>query len=181
MQFPFYCLLMGKKRELFLRSYHELVLFPVYETCKLGTHTPQSLGNQMEIDSGKLSSSGFVLLDCPQSMKIESSNSSLLGSISDFFLSLSNGWDLTSFLKSLSKVLKTLKLGSCLATNPKEGTGGPCTVSLTLLFHNIRLKYLILLVHNYLLGCINCHCFLSVLYFLVASLHEGVFVSPVLV
>lgn len=100
----------------------------VYETCKLGTHTPQSLGNQMEVDSGKLSSSGFVLLDCPQSMKIESSNSSLLGSISDFFLSLSNGWDLTGFLKSLSKVLKTLKLGSYLATNPKEGISGPCTV-----------------------------------------------------
>lgn len=88
----------------------------------------------MEVDSGKLSSSGFVLLDCPQSMKIESSNSSLLGSISDFFLSLSNGWDLTGFLKSLSKVLKTLKLGSYLATNPKEGISGPCTVSPTPLF-----------------------------------------------
>ncbi|KAA8530327.1 hypothetical protein F0562_005036 [Nyssa sinensis] len=100
----------------------------VYETCKLGTHSPQSSGNQMEIDSGKCLSSGFVLLDCPQSMKIESTNASLVGSISDYFLSLSNGWDLTSFLKSLSKVLKALKLGSCLTTNPKEGNSGPCMV-----------------------------------------------------
>ncbi|XP_021891065.1 mediator of RNA polymerase II transcription subunit 13 isoform X1 [Carica papaya] len=100
----------------------------VYETCKLGTHSPQSLGHQMEIDSGKWSSSGFVLLDCPQSMKIESSNASLLGSISDYFLSLSNGWDLTSYLKSLSKALKTLKLGLFLSTSQKEGNSSPCMV-----------------------------------------------------
>ncbi|KAG2675251.1 hypothetical protein I3760_13G175200 [Carya illinoinensis] len=100
----------------------------VYETCKLGSHSPQSLGNQMEIDSAKWSSSGFVLLDCPQSMKIESSNASLVGSISDYFLSLSNGWDLTSYLKSLSKALKGLKLGPCSSTNPKEGSSSPCMV-----------------------------------------------------
>ncbi|KAL5834084.1 hypothetical protein ACOSQ3_017758 [Xanthoceras sorbifolium] len=100
----------------------------VYETCKLGTHSPQNLGNQMEIDSGKSPSSGFVLLDCPQSMKIESSNASLVGSISDYFLSLSNGWDLTSYLRSLSKALKTLKVRPCLSTNQKEGNSGPCMV-----------------------------------------------------
>ncbi|KAJ9141059.1 hypothetical protein P3X46_031639 [Hevea brasiliensis] len=100
----------------------------VYEICKLGTHQPQSLGNQMEIDSGKLSTSGFVMLDCPQSMKIESSNTSLVGSISDYFLSLSNGWDLTSYLKSLSKAVKSLKIGPCISTNTKEGNSGPCMV-----------------------------------------------------
>lgn len=83
----------------------------------------------MEMDTGKWLSSGFVLLDCPQSMKIESSNASLVGSISDYFLSLSNGWDLTSYLKSLSKALKALKLGPSLSTNPKEGNSGPCMVS----------------------------------------------------
>lgn len=97
--------------------------------CKLGTHSPQSLGNQMEIDTEKWSSAGFVLLDCPQSMKIESSNASLLGSISDYFLSLSNGWDLTCYLKSLSKALKALKIGQFLSTNQKEGISGPCMVS----------------------------------------------------
>lgn len=104
-------------------------VYSVYETCKLGTHSPQSLGNEMELDSGKISPSGFVLLDSPQSMKIDSSNASMLGSISDYFLCLSNGWDMTSFLKTLSKVLKTLKLGSCMTTNAKEGNTGPCTVS----------------------------------------------------
>lgn len=83
----------------------------------------------MEIDSGKNASSGFVLIDCPQSMKIDSSSASMLGSISDYFLSLSNGWDLESYLKSLSKVLRNLKLGSCMTMNPKEGSTGPCTVS----------------------------------------------------
>ncbi|OMP07507.1 Mediator complex, subunit Med13 [Corchorus olitorius] len=82
----------------------------------------------MEIDSGKWSASGFVLLDCPQSMKIESNNASLLGSISDYFLSLSNGWDLACYLKSLSKALKALKLGQFLSTNQKEGISGPCMV-----------------------------------------------------
>lgn len=101
----------------------------VYETCKLGTHSPQFMGNEMEIDSGKNASSGFVLIDCPQSMKIDSSSASMLGSISDYFLSLSNGWDLESYLKSLSKVLRNLKLSSCMTMNPKEGSTGPCTVS----------------------------------------------------
>ncbi|XP_075102286.1 mediator of RNA polymerase II transcription subunit 13-like isoform X2 [Nicotiana tabacum] len=100
----------------------------VYEMCKLGTHSPQCMGNEMEIDSGKNASSGFVLIDCPQSMKIDSSSASMLGSISDYFLSLSNGWDLESYLKSLSKVLRNLKLGSCMTMNPKEGSTDPCTV-----------------------------------------------------
>lgn len=104
-----------------------LQLGTVYETCKLGTHAPQSLGNEMDIDSGKVSP-GFVLLDCPQSMKIDTNNASILGSISDYFLFLSNGWDLTSYLKTLSKVLKTLKFGSSVTLNAKEGNSGPCTV-----------------------------------------------------
>lgn len=83
----------------------------------------------MEVDSGRRPSPGFVLLDCPQAMKIESKNASLVSSISDYFLSLSNGWDLTSYLKSLSKALRGLKLGHCLSTNAKEGSSGPSTVS----------------------------------------------------
>jgi hypothetical protein len=106
------------------------LFFPsVYETCKLGTHSPQSLGNHMEMDAGKSLYTGFVLLDCPQSMKIESSNASLVGSISDYFLSLSNGWDLASYLKSLSKAVKALKIGPSLLTNPKEGSSSSCMVS----------------------------------------------------
>lgn len=106
-----------------------LLFLSVYEICKLGTHSPQGLGTQMDVDSGKLSSSGFVLLDSPQSMKIESSNASLVGSISDYFLSLSNGWDLTSYLKSLSKALRALKLGPNFSTNQNEGSNTSCMVS----------------------------------------------------
>ncbi|KAI4304852.1 hypothetical protein MLD38_040314 [Melastoma candidum] len=99
----------------------------VYEACKLGTHVPLPVGNQMEVDTGKWFTSGFVLHDCPQSMKMDGSNASLVGSISDYFLSLSNGWDLTSYLKSLSKALKSLKLGP-FSANQKEGTSTSSTV-----------------------------------------------------
>lgn len=105
-----------------------LQLGTVYEACKLGTHLAQNFGNEMDVDSGKASSSGFVLLECPQSMKMDSRSSSILGSISDYFLSLSNGWDVSSYLKSLSRILKNLNLGSCMTTKGKEGNSGPYTV-----------------------------------------------------
>ncbi|XP_074292645.1 mediator of RNA polymerase II transcription subunit 13 [Silene latifolia] len=100
----------------------------VYETCKLGNHTPHTVGNQMDVDTGKCSTSGFLLLDSPRSIKVESNTASLVGSLSDYFHCLSNDWDLASFLKSLSKVLKTLQLGSCFAANAKEENSSPCTV-----------------------------------------------------
>ncbi|XP_077214346.1 RNA polymerase II transcription mediator isoform X2 [Tasmannia lanceolata] len=100
----------------------------VYEACKLGSHSPQVIGGQAELALGKGLSSGFVLVDCPQSMKITSSNTSLMGSISEFFLAISKGWDVRSFLNSLSKVLKSLRLGSNLTVNQKEGGSGPCMV-----------------------------------------------------
>ncbi|KAL1554234.1 mediator of RNA polymerase II transcription subunit 13 isoform X2 [Salvia divinorum] len=53
-----------------------LQLGTVYETCKLETHAPQILGNEMDIDSRKISP-GFVLLDCPQSMNIDTNNASI--------------------------------------------------------------------------------------------------------
>ncbi|KAH9604005.1 hypothetical protein KSS87_023608 [Heliosperma pusillum] len=100
----------------------------VYETCKLGSHTPHTVGNQMDVDTGKCSTSGFLLLDNPRSVKVENNTASLVRSMSDYFHCLSNDWDLVSFLKSLSKVLKTLQLGSCLAANVKEENSSPCTV-----------------------------------------------------
>ncbi|PIA29244.1 hypothetical protein AQUCO_06100036v1 [Aquilegia coerulea] len=97
----------------------------VYETCKLGTHTPQNMGAQTDLLSGKWASSGFVMIDCPQSMKMESGKASIMGSISDYLLALSNAWDVRSFLKSLSNVIKALRLGPNSTTNPKEGSSGP--------------------------------------------------------
>ncbi|OVA06369.1 Mediator complex [Macleaya cordata] len=99
----------------------------VYETCKLGTHSPQNMG-QTEVVSGKWSSSGFVLIDCPESMKIESGSTPFMGSISDYLLALSNNWDLKSFLKSLSNVIKALRVGSNSTMQQKEGSSGPTTV-----------------------------------------------------
>ncbi|KAK9736067.1 hypothetical protein RND81_04G247700 [Saponaria officinalis] len=99
----------------------------VYEMCKLGSHTPHTIGNQIDVDTGKCSTSGFVLLDSPRLTKIDI-NTASVGSMSDYFLSLSNGWDLAYFLKALTKVLKTLQLGSCLPANAKEGNSSPCTV-----------------------------------------------------
>ncbi|KAL5731464.1 hypothetical protein ACHQM5_004188 [Ranunculus cassubicifolius] len=97
----------------------------VYESCKLGSHTPQSMGGQMDLASGKWASSGFVMIDCPQSMKMESGKASIMGSVSDYLLALSNALELTSFLKSLSNIIKTLRLGSNSTTNQKEANTGP--------------------------------------------------------
>lgn len=101
----------------------------VYETCNLGSHSPQTIGGQMERSFGKWSSSGFVLVDSPQSVKNSSKNASVMGSISDYLVALSKGWDVKSFLKSLSKVLKALKLGPNSTEYQKEATSGPCMVS----------------------------------------------------
>ena len=120
-----YCLLL-----LCWISYYCYFFSPtVYETCKLGTHSPHSVGSQMELDTGKCSTSGFVLVDNPQSMKMGSNTAFTVGSISDYFLSLSNGWDMASFLRSLKKVLKALQFGSCSTSNSTEGHRSPCTVS----------------------------------------------------
>ncbi|XP_058103090.1 mediator of RNA polymerase II transcription subunit 13 isoform X2 [Magnolia sinica] len=100
----------------------------IYENCKLGTHSPQIIGGQMEPGSGKWSSSGFVFVECPQSMKIAGTNASIMGSVSDYLVALSKAWDVRSFLKSLSKALKTLRLGSNSMANQKEGNSGPCIV-----------------------------------------------------
>lgn len=83
----------------------------------------------MEHSFGKWSSSGFVLVDSPQSMKNSSKNASVMGSISDYLVALSKGWDVKSFLKSLSKVLKALRLGPNSTEYQKEASSGPCMVS----------------------------------------------------
>ncbi|KAL6011623.1 hypothetical protein ACLOJK_002071 [Asimina triloba] len=93
----------------------------------------QQLGTgQMELGSGRWSSSGFVLVECPQSMKVAGTNTSIMGSVSDYLVALSKAWDVKSFLKSLSKALKTLRLGSNMVANQKEDNSGPCMVSMSI-------------------------------------------------
>ncbi|WOL08835.1 mediator of RNA polymerase II transcription subunit 13 isoform X1 [Canna indica] len=100
----------------------------VYEICKLGSHSPQLSGGQMELSPGMGLSSGLILIDCPQQVKISSSNVNVVSSINDFFLSLSKSWNPKNFIKSLTKVIKDLKLTSNSSINQKEGSSGPCTV-----------------------------------------------------
>ncbi|XP_008807938.3 mediator of RNA polymerase II transcription subunit 13 isoform X1 [Phoenix dactylifera] len=99
----------------------------IYEACKLGTHSPQ-IGGQMDPSSAKCLPSGLVLVDCPQQVKIASNHITAISSIRDYFLALSKGWNVKNFVKSLTKVIKELKLAPNLSVNQKEGSSGPCTV-----------------------------------------------------
>ncbi|KAJ0968234.1 hypothetical protein J5N97_025151 [Dioscorea zingiberensis] len=100
----------------------------VYETCKLGTHSPQISGSQMELSPGKYLPSGLVLVDCPQQVKVTSNSVSATSSTKDYFQALAKGWDRRSFIKSLTKVLKDLKLVANSTVTQKEGTAGSITV-----------------------------------------------------
>ncbi|XP_068635779.1 mediator of RNA polymerase II transcription subunit 13 isoform X2 [Aristolochia californica] len=95
----------------------------VYESCKLGSHLPHQVsGGQTEV------ASGFCLVDCPHNLKATCSNLTLMGSVSEFVIALSKGWDVRNFLVSLSKVVKALKVGLNSAVNQKEGGTGSCLV-----------------------------------------------------
>ncbi|KAL0905396.1 hypothetical protein M5K25_023813 [Dendrobium thyrsiflorum] len=100
----------------------------VYEACKLGSHTPQINGGLMESSSGKLSSSGLLLVNCPQELKVASSNMLSISSITDYFVALSKCWNVKGYLNSVKKVLKDLKLAANPSPNHKERNVGPCMV-----------------------------------------------------
>lgn len=104
------------------------LLGTVYETCKLGTHSPLVCGSQMEPSPGRCLPSGLVLVDCPQQVKITGSSLFSISSISDYFMSLSKGWSVKGFISALTKVIRDLKLGINSSQNQKEGSTGPCTV-----------------------------------------------------
>ncbi|KAJ4755679.1 Mediator of RNA polymerase II transcription subunit 13 [Rhynchospora pubera] len=100
----------------------------VYEICKLGTHSSQMSGGQMELSGHKASSSGLFLVEVPQQMKNCRSHFTSVSSISDFFMSLSKGWSVKSFINSLTKVIRDLKFTPNSSLNQKESNGSPCTV-----------------------------------------------------
>ncbi|CAN6208649.1 unnamed protein product [Urochloa humidicola] len=106
-----------------------LQLGTVYEVCKLGTHSPQNSGGQMELSTGKYLPSGLVLVDCPDQVKKVGSNYlSPISSISDYLQAFSKHWSVKSFVTSVSKILRDIKLNSSICTNQKESSSGPCTV-----------------------------------------------------
>ncbi|ONK75293.1 uncharacterized protein A4U43_C03F15350 [Asparagus officinalis] len=100
----------------------------VYEACRLGTHSPLVNGSQMELSPGKGPSSGLVLVDCPQQVKVAGNNLFSISSISDYFLALSKSWSVDKFISALGKVIRDLKLTTSSSQNQKEGSAGPCTV-----------------------------------------------------
>ncbi|XP_006655580.1 mediator of RNA polymerase II transcription subunit 13 [Oryza brachyantha] len=105
-----------------------LQLGTIYEICKLGTHSPQNSGGQMELSPGKYLSSGLVLIECPDQVKIGNSHSSSISSTSEYLQALSKSWTVKSFVTSLTRVIKDIKLNSNILANQKESTSGPCTV-----------------------------------------------------
>ncbi|KAJ1258087.1 hypothetical protein BS78_10G046800 [Paspalum vaginatum] len=100
----------------------------VYEVCKLGTHSPQNNGG-MERSPAKYLPSGIVLVDCPEQLKkVGSSHLSPISSISEYLQACSKHWSVKSFVTSLSRILKDIKLAPNISTNQKESSSGPCTV-----------------------------------------------------
>ncbi|XP_042437383.1 mediator of RNA polymerase II transcription subunit 13-like [Zingiber officinale] len=101
----------------------------VYEMCKLGSHSPQFSGGQIESSPGTRLSSGLVIVDCPQEVKIPSNQINSISSIYDYFLSLSKSWKPKNFINSLTKVIKELKFSSNTLANQKE-----CSTSCTVVY-----------------------------------------------
>ncbi|XP_066383440.1 mediator of RNA polymerase II transcription subunit 13-like isoform X1 [Miscanthus floridulus] len=101
----------------------------VYEVCKLGTHSPQNNGGQMELSPGKYLPSGLVLVECPEQLKkVGCGHLSAISSTSEYLQAFSKHWSVKSFVTSISRILKDIKLTSNISTNQKESSSGPCTV-----------------------------------------------------
>jgi mediator of RNA polymerase II transcription subunit 13 len=95
-------------------------------------------GGQTEISSFKSSPSGLFLIEAPQQVKNVRCHLTSVSSISDFFLSLSKGWSVKSFISSLNKVIKDFKLTPNSSLNQKDSNGSPCTVRV---FPSVSKKY----------------------------------------
>lgn len=103
-------------------------LSTVYEACKLGTHTSVNIGGQLSFNSSRWASSGVVPVECSTQLRKTGHNLSFIGSINEYLMALEKGWDVSSFRKSLSKVLKNLQIGTNTSGNQKDAESRPCTV-----------------------------------------------------
>ncbi|XP_044968116.1 mediator of RNA polymerase II transcription subunit 13-like isoform X1 [Hordeum vulgare subsp. vulgare] len=100
----------------------------IYEVCKLGTHSPQHSGGQIDQSPGKYLPSGLVLVDCPDQLKTSGSHSVSISSVTEYFQALSKSWSVKSFISSLARIIKDIKLTLNISTNQKESSNMPCTV-----------------------------------------------------
>ncbi|XP_057836995.2 mediator of RNA polymerase II transcription subunit 13 isoform X1 [Cryptomeria japonica] len=102
-------------------------LSTVYEACKLGSHDPVNTEGQ-RFNSGKWASSGVVPVECPAQFQKTVNNLSFIGSINDYLMTLEKGWDVSSFCRSLAKVLKSFPIGANSPGTQKDTDNGPFTV-----------------------------------------------------
>lgn len=100
----------------------------IYEVCKLGTHSPQHNGGQMEQSPGKYLPSGLVLVECPDEVKTSGSHTISVSSVTEYLQALSKSWSVKSFVTSLARIIKDIQLTSSFSTNQKESSNIPCTV-----------------------------------------------------
>lgn len=103
-------------------------LSTVYEACKLGSHAPVYTEEKMHSNSGKWASSGVLPVECPPQFQKTVNSLSFIGSINDFLMTLEKGWDVSSFRRSLAKVLKSLPIGVNSPGIQKDTDTGPFTV-----------------------------------------------------
>jgi len=83
----------------------------------------------MELSPGKYLPSGLVLVECPEQLKkVGCGHLSAISSTSDYLQAFSKHWSVKSFVTSISRILKDIKLTSNISTNQKESSSGPCTV-----------------------------------------------------
>ena len=83
----------------------------------------------MELSPGKYLPSGLVLVECPEQLKkVGCGYLSAISSTSDYVQAFSKHWSVKSFVTSISRILKDIKLTSNISTNQKESSSGPCTV-----------------------------------------------------
>ena len=112
----------------FVPYFYLFCILIVYEVCKLGTHSPQHSGGQIEQSPGKYLPSGLVLVECPDQLKTRGSHSVSISSVTEYFQALSKSWSVKSFLSSLARIIKDIKLTLNISTNQKESSNIPCTV-----------------------------------------------------
>ena len=82
----------------------------------------------MEQSPGKYLPSGLVLVECPDQVKTSGSHTISVSSVTEYLQALSKSWSVKSFVTSLARIIKDIKLTSNISTNQKESSNIPCTV-----------------------------------------------------
>jgi hypothetical protein len=137
----------------------------------------------MELSPGKYLPSGIVLVECPDQVKVGSSHLSSISSICDYLQALSKNWSVKSFVSSLARILKDIKLTSNVSINQKENNSGPCTVRpllFSIFFHWFDQEPNIMIAASFPLVMFYIdiqHNFMSMFLFIPTTFGAFIFVS----